>query len=355
MGQTPRTCEPLDPFTAVDTMVGNWVDQMLPSIAVAPSAQVDRPGLRFGVEVEDLAKRYGAVEAVRGISFGILEGEIFGLLGPNGAGKTTTLSMLCTLLRPSYGDARIFGKSLATDVAGVRRLVGLVPQDVSLYPTLNARQNLSFFGRIYGVPRKALRARTEQLLDLVDLRGRADAPVETYSGGMMRRLNLACGLIHAPRLLLLDEPTVGVDPESRQHILNAIRALARDGMAVLYTTHYMEEAEHFCDRIAIMDQGRIAATGTLPELLGIVGMGELIEIDWVPDEVHRARLQAVRGVTRVESTAGLTRIFVANAGRTLGPVAAVLAECPGAVEGLRVHRVNLERVFLHLTGKARRD
>ncbi|MGH7786774.1 MAG: ABC transporter ATP-binding protein [Candidatus Binatia bacterium] len=331
------------------------MDQIMPSIAAVPTEQPSRSAPPLGVEVEGLAKRYGEVEAVRGISFCIEEGEIFGLLGPNGAGKTTTLSMLSTLLRPSRGDARIFGKSLAGDVAGVRRLVGLVPQDISLYPTLSARQNLSFFGRIYGVTRQALRARAEQLLDLVDLRGRADEPVDTYSGGMMRRLNLACGLIHAPRLLLLDEPTVGVDPESRQHILSAIRELAKDGMAVLYTTHYMEEAEHFCDRIAIMDQGHIAATGTLPELLSIVGMGELIELDWVPDDVYRARLQAVRGVTRIETTAGLTRIFVANAGRTLGPIAAVLAECSGAVEGLRVHRVNLERVFLHLTGKARRD
>ena len=257
-----------------------------------------------GVDVDNLGRRFGGVEAVRGLSFRIHEGEVFGLLGPNGAGKTTTLSMLSTLLAPSYGDARVFGRSLASDVRGVRQVVGLVPQDVSLYPTLTGRENLEFFGRIYRVPGRQLRTRADALLELVGLGARADDRVDTYSGGMKRRLNLAAGMVHEPRLLLLDEPTVGVDPQSRQHTLEAIQEIARRGTTVLYTTHYMEEAERLCDRIAIMDEGRVVALGTLAELLKIVGMGQVVELGGTASEAERHRLGAIPEVSRVESADG---------------------------------------------------
>jgi ABC-2 type transport system ATP-binding protein len=322
---------------------------------LANAERPERSDHLLGVEVENLGKRYGAVEAVRGIAFQVHAGEVFGLLGPNGAGKTTTLSMLSTLMHPSYGEAHIFGKSLLHDVPGVRRLVGLVPQDVSLYLNLTARENLTFFGRINCVPRRQVRDRAEHLLDLVGLRGRADEQVHTYSGGMQRRLNLACGLIHEPRLLLLDEPTVGVDPQSRQNILDAVRELARQGMAILYTTHYMDEAERFCDRVAIMDEGRIAAVGNLAELFEIVGIGEIIELDWTPTDADRAQLRAIPDVSNVETAAGVTQIFVTNARRALVPIAAMIADRPGAVAGLAIHSVNLESVFMRLTGKALRD
>jgi len=331
------------------------VTQRLPSIDQTHSGQLGAVDPLSAVAVENLGKRYGSVEAVRGISFQIAAGEVFGLLGPNGAGKTTTLSMLSTLLHPTHGDVRIFGKSLAHEMSSVRRLVGLVPQHVSLYPTLTARENLTFFGRINGVARRLLVDRVEQMLELVGLCGRADEQVHTYSGGMMRRLNLACGLIHAPRLLLLDEPTVGVDPQSRQNILSAVRELAQQGMAVLYTTHYMDEAEHFCDRIAIMDEGRIAAVGSLADLLKIAGMSEMIELDWQPSDADRERVLAVRDVSQVETSDGVTRIFVTNARRALVSIAAIIADQPGAVAGLEIHSVNLERVFMGLTGKALRD
>jgi len=309
----------------------------------------------LGVEVENLGKRFGTVDAVRGISLAIREGEAFGLLGPNGAGKTTTLSMLSTLLPPSSGDARVFGRSLTADVRGVRQLVGLVPQDVSLYPNLTARENLDFFGRIYGVAALPRRRKADELLELVGLTARAGDLVHTFSGGMKRRLNLACGLVHEPRLLLLDEPTVGVDPQSRQHILDAIQAIARGGTTVLYTTHYMEEAERLCDRIAIMDEGRIVAIGTMEELLRIVGIGEVIEIHGTLGEADQARLRTIPQVHHVETGERLTRLVVEDAARALGPIGAIVAERAGAIEEIDIHPVNLERVFMHLTGKALRD
>jgi ABC-2 type transport system ATP-binding protein len=307
------------------------------------------------VEVVDLGKRFGAVEAVRGISFQVHAGEVFGLLGPNGAGKTTTLSILSTLLPHTHGAARIFGTSLADDVRAVRRLVGLVPQDLSLYPELTARENLDFFGRLYGLRAPALALRVKELLAMVGLAARADERVHTFSGGMKRRLNLAAGLVHDPRLLLLDEPTVGVDAQSRQHILEAIRLLAGQGMTVLYTTHYMEEAERLCDRIAIMDEGRIIATGTLPELLRIVGIGEVITIPGQPTAHELERLRSIPEVSQIETTDHVTRIIVTNVSRALGPIAALLAARPRATDAIEIHPVNLEQVFLRLTGKTLRD
>jgi len=309
----------------------------------------DAPAIR----IEGLGRRFGEIEAVRGISLEVREGETFGLLGPNGAGKTTTLSMLATLLDPSSGDALIFGRRLTGDPTGVERSVGIAPQQIGLYPDLSGEENLAFFGRIQAVRGERLRSRSRQLLDLVGLAPRKDHRVRTYSGGMKRRLNLACALIHEPRLLLLDEPTVGVDPQSRAKILEAIRAIARDGTTVLYTTHYMEEAEKLCDRIAIMDEGRVIAVGTLGELLKIIGAGDVIEFR-AAEAIDPSRLSAIPEVREVESAQGLTRILVSDAARAVGPIAALLAE-RGAVTGLEIHRVNLERVFMQLTGHALRD
>ena len=224
-----------------------------------------------GVELDGLARSYGEIEAVRGLSLRIEPGEIFGLLGPNGAGKTTTLSMLATLQAPTTGDARVFGRSLAREPEAVRPLVGLVPQEVSLYPELTAQENLRFFGRINGVAGEELEGRVDELLARVSLVARRRDRVTTFSGGMKRRLNLACSLIHQPRLLLLDEPTVGVDPQSRESLFEAVRRLAGEGTTILYTTHYMEEAERLCSRIAILDEGRVIALGSLDELRDLAG------------------------------------------------------------------------------------
>jgi ABC-2 type transport system ATP-binding protein len=240
-------------------------------------------------------------------------------------------------------------------VTAVRRAVGLAPQEISLYPDLTGEENLHFFGRIHGVRGRSLRARSDELLELVGLESRRHDRVRTYSGGMQRRLNLACSLVHDPRLLLLDEPTVGVDPQSRERIFEAVRSIAAGGTTVLYTTHYMEEAERLCDRIAILDEGLIVAVGSLSELLEIVGMGEVVEIRCAEPLLRHARLESIPGVSRIEVAERTTRVFVKSAARALGPIGALLVEESCEVEGLEVYTVNLERVFMHLTGKDLRD
>ena len=308
-----------------------------------------------GVDIHGLARSFGEVEAVRGVSLHIEEGETVGLLGPNGAGKTTTLSMLAALLPPSSGDADIFGASLCRDAWTVRRLVGLAPQEVSLYPELTADENLRFFGRLYGLGGAHLGKRADELLDLVGLLPRRDDRVATYSGGMKRRLNLACSLLHAPRLLLLDEPTVGVDPQSRDRIFDAIRELARHGRTILYSTHYMEEAERLCDRITILDEGRMVACGTLAELLRILGMGEIIELGGLGEELGDDRLASIPGITKIERGDRSTRIFVESAARALPAIAAIVAPAGEQLQRIQIYPVDLERVFMHLTGKQLRD
>ncbi len=307
------------------------------------------------VEIRQLSRHFGSVEAVKRLSLDIREGETFGLLGPNGAGKTTTLSMLATLLPPTSGDASLGGCSLARDPRGVRRRVGIAPQTLSLYPDLTGEENLRFFARLNGVARREREARVAHVLALVGLEARRADRVRGYSGGMQRRLNLACALVHGPRVVLLDEPTAGVDPQSRENLLNAIRGLAADGTTVLYTTHYMEEAERLCDRIAILDEGRMLAVGTLDELLEIVGLGEVIEVRSPAAGFDPDRLRALPEVSRVDEEPGTVRLFVKNAARALGPVAALLEKEGGSAAGLEVYRVNLERVFMHLTGHSLRD
>jgi len=216
--------------------------------------------------VHELRKTFGEREVVKGVSFRINAGEIFGLLGPNGAGKSTTINMLATYLVPTSGTATIAGVSIA-DVAPAKKLIGLVPQEIALYDEMSAERNMRFFGEIYGVSGSALTERIDELLGGVGLLDRKRDRVETFSGGMKRRLNLAVGLIHQPLLLMLDEPTVGVDPQTREAIFELVEQLAQSGTAILYTTHYMEEAERLCDRIAIIDEGEIIAKGTLDQLL----------------------------------------------------------------------------------------
>jgi ABC-2 type transport system ATP-binding protein len=306
------------------------------------------------LRVENLRKSYGGIEAVAGLSFEIRAGEIFGLLGPNGAGKTTTISVLATRLSPSGGDATVFGHSIRTKVSAVRREIGVVPQDVSLYPKLTAAENIRFFGRMYGVRGAALERRADELLVLVGLDARRNDLVETFSGGMRRRLNLALSMVHQPRLLMLDEPTVGVDPHSREHLFQTIQELRDNGTAILYTTHYMEEAERLCDRLGIMDEGRFIAMGTLDVMLAEAGCAEVIEVRGLPSTNGLGRLQTANGVSRVETHNGVTRIFVKRAAGVLAALHQSLGKHADRVS-VQITPPSLEMLFLQLTGKELRD
>lgn len=308
----------------------------------------------MALSVESLRKRYDSIEAVAGLTFEIREGEVFGLLGPNGAGKTTTISVIATQLRPTAGDAVVFGHSVQRDIATVRQTIGVVPQDIALYPKLTAAENIRFFGRMYGVSKVALEERIDELLRVVGLEGRRGDYVATFSGGMRRRLNLAVSLVHRPRLLLLDEPTAGVDPHSREHIFQIVRRLREDGTAILYTTHYMEEAERLCDRLGIMDEGKIIAMGSLDDLVTQLGCAEIIEVRGLPPRADLSRLQSAAGVCRIETHDSVTRVFVTSAARALAPLNQTIGRYTDQVS-VEITPLSLEALFLQLTGKELRD
>ena len=336
-------------------MSGATLSAVRPPVSLADSTQPAAAETReVALRVEGLRKRYADIDAVAGLSFEIHAGEVFGLLGPNGAGKTTTISVLATQLRPTAGDAAVFGHSVRREVAAVRRMIGVVPQEISLYPKLTAVENIKFFGRMYGVPKHDLEQRASELLELVGLEGRRNDYVDIFSGGMKRRLNLAVSLVHQPRLLLLDEPTVGVDPHSREHLFSLVRRLRAEGKAILYTTHYMEEAERLCDRLGIMDEGKIIALGTLDALLTEAGCSEVVELRGLPPQADISRLHAAPGVCRFEQHDGVTRLFVSSASAVLGPLHQALSRFPDHVS-VQITPLSLENLFLQLTGKELRD
>jgi len=324
------------------------------------------------LEAQDLAKKYGDFEAIKGISFSVEESEIFGLLGPNGAGKTTTISVLTGILPPTSGTALIGGYDIRTQMNRVKRLTGLVPQDLALYPTLSARANLYFFGRIYGLRGRALRERVEDALNIVSLTDRADQPVEVLSGGLKRRVNIAAGLVHQPRLLFLDEPTVGVDVQSRNHIFESIQKLNHErGMSIIYTSHYMEEVELLCDRAAIIDEGHIIAMDTIKNLIGLLG-GGVIYFGLPRVDAHLltqiAALPAVKEALPIEpaSTGGrqsirtseestVVKVVAEHSRQALVSVIGWLNEQEIPLISLDILEPSLESVFLHLTGKNLRE
>ncbi len=308
------------------------------------------------IEVEKLVKKYGERVAVNEVSFSVQEGEIFGLLGPNGAGKTTTISILATLLPPDGGKVIIGGYDLAREANKIKPLIGFVPQELALYPTLSAWDNLAFFGRIYGLRGNVLKERIATALDMVGLRERAGDAVRTFSGGMKRRLNIAASLLHRPRILFLDEPTVGVDPQSRNFIFEHIERLKAEGMTIIYTTHYMEEAERLCDRVAIMDEGRILALDTPKGLIGLLG-GGVIYVG-IATEAIEMLLPAVRSLPHVRSASyqgGRLKVETSTARPALLELIELCNARDVPILSLEVLEPNLESVFLHLTGKRLRD
>ena len=321
------------------------------------------------LDVDNLAKKYGDFEAVKGISFTVEEGEVFGLLGPNGAGKTQTISMLTSVIEPTAGTARIGGFDIRTQRDQVKKINGLVPQDLALYPTLSARANLNFFGRIYGLRGKDLKQRVDDVLRIVALTERADQAVEKYSGGMKRRVNIGAGLLHHPRLFFLDEPTVGVDPQSRNQIFESVQQLNRErGMSIIYTSHYMEEVEFLCNRVAIVDNGRIIAIDTIKNLVAMLGGGVIqLGLNQV-DEALLKDLSALSGVKqaslalqppKAEGEQALkgqvVKIECVNSQQALVSVVSYLGSHNLTITALETLEPNLESVFLHLTGKSLRD
>jgi len=310
------------------------------------------------LQVQNLVKKYGDFTAVNGISFDIKEGEIFSLLGPNGAGKTTTISMLSTLYTPTSGDAIIGGHSVTKDPMAVRQVIGVVPQDIALYEDLTAQENLVFWGQMYGLSGKPLAARVDEVLDQIGLTDKAKNRVKTYSGGMKRRVNISVGLLHKPRLLFMDEPTVGIDPQSRRAILDTVKDLNRQGMTLLYTTHYMEEAQELSDRVGIIDHGELITLGTQKELTQQVGETEtlILHIGENDDpEALATSLKGIQDVLEANATDHQVSIITPGAEEVLASVVSKANERGIKIRSIDIREPNLEAVFLHLTGRALRD
>jgi ABC-2 type transport system ATP-binding protein len=306
------------------------------------------------LDIVNLTKRFGRLRALDGVTLQVQEGEIFGLLGPNGAGKTTLLSIVSCLLVPTAGQVRLLGRPLSPIDRDLKRLIGIVPQELAIYGELTARENLRFFGALYGLTDPELSERVEEVLTAIGLRDRADDRADHYSGGMKRRLNLGAALVHRPRLLLLDEPTAGVDPQSRNHIFEEVRRLNAGGMTIVYTTHYMEEVEALCSRVGIIDHGRLIACDTLAELLRCLSGLVRFRVPSV-SPVLRDRLAQLPGVRLHEEGGRTLELECGDVKAVLLQVVAVLNELNVPLTSLETQEPNLERVFLHLTGRALRD
>lgn len=308
------------------------------------------------IEIKGVGKSYGNLKAVDNVSLDVKEGEIFGLLGPNGAGKSTLISILCTLLPFDTGEILVNNKNLMRSSGEIKRILGLVPQEIALYPTLTAKENLMFWGRMYGIGGKLLRERVDEALELAGLKDRAKEQIEKYSGGMKRRINIAAALLHHPKIVIMDEPTVGIDPQSRNHILETVLKLNREGMTVIYTSHYMEEVELLCSRIAIMDHGKIIALGSKEELQKVVGEKELVNISATGlDEKLKKELQKLDGVLEVAYADGNLSIAAKSADAVLARIISTLDAHNCKIQMVDIKQPNLESVFLHLTGRALRD
>jgi ABC-2 type transport system ATP-binding protein len=312
--------------------------------------------MSYAIEVKSLKKTFGDFQAVQDASFNADSGEVLSLLGPNGAGKSTTISMLSGLLAPTSGDASIMGHSVTKEPEAAKASLGVVPQDIALYPDLSARENLVFWGKMYGLRGAALKSRVDEVLEIIGLTDRQKDHIGKFSGGMKRRVNIGAALLHKPAVIIMDEPTVGIDPQSRRHILDNVKELNRQGMTVLYTTHYMEEAAELSNHIAIMDMGRVIAYGTHDELIKMVG--EETRIDLTLNAEAEKVLPAWRttqGVAGIDATDGKVTALVDDSNRVLPRLFDAASKAGVRITSVDIQEPNLETVFLHLTGRALRD
>ena len=308
------------------------------------------------VKIENLVKKYGDITAVSGISLEIEKGEIFGLLGPNGAGKSTTISMLSGLLKPTEGKILINDKDVIKHPMEAKKVLGLVPQDIALYPTLTALENLNFWGRMYGLSGKLLKERTSEVLTIAGLEERKNEKIQGYSGGMKRRINIAAALLHRPEILIMDEPTVGIDPQSRNHILESVKKLNATGMTVIYTSHYMEEIEYLCRRIGIVDHGKLMALGDKDELKMSLGKDEELELElsMVTPTVEE-KIKAVTGVKKISVEDRKIIVISDGNNELVQNIISSISKLNIKIISINIKEVNLESIFLNLTGRALRD
>lgn len=308
------------------------------------------------IKLENLVKKYNGNTAVSGVSLTIEKGELFGLLGPNGAGKSTTISMMSALLKPSEGHITIKGHNIVQKPMEAKKVIGLVPQDIALYPTLTAYENLAFWGRMFSLSGKQLRERMETVLKIVGLEDRKNEKIQNYSGGMKRRINIAASLLHKPEIIIMDEPTVGIDPQSRNHILETVKKLNGEGITVIYTSHYMEEVEYLCTRIAIMDHGKVIAQGNKDELKRIVAEKNAfeLEVSSVTPSVLES-LKAINGVKGIKTEGNKLTVLTDVGTNLLTEVLSVITSMNIKLLSVKVEEPNLESVFLSLTGRALRD
>ncbi|GAB4146074.1 MAG: linearmycin resistance ATP-binding protein LnrL [Candidatus Promineifilaceae bacterium] len=310
----------------------------------------------IAIHVNNLHKDFGEVYAVKGVSFDVRRGELFSLLGPNGAGKSTTISMLACLLRPTAGEATVLGHPIIHKPHAVKACLGVVPQEIALYDDLSARENLDFWGKMYGLRGAELARRVDEVLELIGLADRQKERLDKFSGGMKRRVNIGVALLHKPDVVIMDEPTVGIDPQSRRHILDGVKELKQQGMTVLYTTHYMEEAQELSDHIAIMDKGEIIGCGTHAELVHIVGEQDRIDLHLnEPNPALLERWRSVDGVSQVTAENGLITLLAADSNLALPHLFEMAAAAGTRITSVDIQEPDLETVFLHLTGRALRD
>lgn len=308
------------------------------------------------LQISNLQKYYKDVNAVDSISFDVKKGEVFGLLGPNGAGKSTTISMISTLIKPTSGQITYNGESILENPKAIQQKLGVVPQEIALYPSLSGYENLKFWGHSYGLRGKELKNRIEEVAEIIGLKDRLKKKIEKYSGGMKRRINIGAALLHKPELLIMDEPTVGIDPQSRNHILETVLELNKQGMTIIYTSHYMEEVEFLCSRISIMDKGEIIASGTQEELIEIVkGQKKInLKFDRITKELTE-KINSISYVQNIDTQDEEMVLATQNGDNIFKDLISKVSETDSNILSIDIKKPNLEAVFLHLTGRALRD